>query len=158
MALRDQLITLINNNIRNKAPKVLKTEHADVEQAIVIDGYLKYTDSYQTLTFTDAGDTITNLSWSLAVGKSNGMINVHGKIVTSASVPVAGNYIFRWKTLYQTANNPLIPFYNFELPYFKQADVNAQGFFDLNTEGLRVYAPLPANSTLFFNVTYPSKY
>jgi hypothetical protein len=29
------LTTLINNNIRNKNPKVIKTEHADVEQAIV---------------------------------------------------------------------------------------------------------------------------
>lgn len=39
MSTKSELTTLVDDNIRNKTPKVLKDEHADVEQAIVDEVY-----------------------------------------------------------------------------------------------------------------------
>lgn len=98
MGLKTVLTTLINNNIRNKTPKVIKTEHADVEQAIVDELYkAKVTDSNSTETYTTKNGTVVTYNIT-SIKKIGTYIRVDGSYTnTGISILPAGTVVFTFK-------------------------------------------------------------
>lgn len=156
MATKNELTNLINANIRNKTPKVLKVQHADVEQAIVEDAYFKVYDSSDSLTYTTV-DSITGLSWSLVIGKSHGMINIYGTIQTLGNSIAEGEFIFNWKPMLGVLPNPMRPFSDFYVLLYR-FDNDFVYKMNMSQIGLMAVSPLPGNDDFFFNITYPSQY
>ena len=76
------LTTLINNNIRNKIPKVIKTEHADVEQAIVNELF----PSVDTYTGVNAD----NVFYKFDFAKIGNIVFLNIAIRNQASLSVGG--------------------------------------------------------------------
>lgn len=101
------ITALINSKIRNKTPKVLKTEHADVEQAIINEVFsgLKYeevTGSTQLPTNTiidTAGVFSLDVDVKLTFCKKGNIVYVDGQIKNREPNSVWFAMIFKFKPL-----------------------------------------------------------
>ncbi len=93
------LTALINNNIRNKTPKVIKTEHADVEQAIVNEFF----PAVQTIT----GTTVTGTPYTIKYVKQGNIVNLNLSITNSNAFLIEAGLI-----LLPTILNPLFKSYD----------------------------------------------
>ena len=99
------ITALINSKIRNKTPKVLKTEHADVEQAIVNEVFsgLKYEEVTGATQFPS--NTIIDLATSsqrdidvkLIFTKKGNIVFVDGTIQNNESYSVWTQNIFDFR-------------------------------------------------------------
>lgn len=109
MGLKATITALINSNIRNKTPKVVKIEHADVEQSIVDYGWIRILDSntlQQYVTYT----ATPGITFNLCFTKSLGMVSINGTIAnTGAFIGGGNNTVFNWRTLVGGLDNELIP-------------------------------------------------
>ena len=101
------ITALINSKIRNKTPKVLKTEHADVEQAIVNEVFsgLKYEEvtgatQFPSNTIIDsAGVFSLDIDVKLIFTKKGNIVFVDGTIQNNESNSVFFAMIFKFKPL-----------------------------------------------------------
>jgi len=82
MSTNSELTTLVDDNIRNKTPKVLKDEHADVEQAIVDELCPDvYNDTQSTTNLITKANT--NFNYNLNIWKSGRTVFITGIIRNS---------------------------------------------------------------------------
>jgi hypothetical protein len=105
------ITALINSKIRNKTPKVLKTEHADVEQAIVNEVFADYKNEIIEEGVDDLGNTIINvfsdpstyhLDVNLSFKISGKSCNVTGELVINSTSTYSSQKLFSFiNTLYQ---------------------------------------------------------
>lgn len=122
MATLTTLTALINSKIRNKTPKVLKVEHADVEQAIVNELYsATVRESYNgsgltnvlNLTapnLTTVGNT-PNLSYTLDISKTGNKVFVNGFITHRANNTnnITGDVIVLTNSEFNSEFTPTLP-------------------------------------------------
>ena len=101
MGLKATITTLINDKIRNKTPKVIKVEHADVEQAILDNGYITALDNSIAQVYTTKGAGIATVNYSLMFTKSFGMVTVEIEVQQTGFFNIPANTtLLSWKTLY----------------------------------------------------------
>lgn len=99
------ITALINSKIRNKTPKVLKVEHADVEQAIVNEIYADYKNEVITGGVNAPTNTIISV---ISSSTSNYFsINLDFKI-SGKSCHVKGYFFYNSTSTY--SNQPLFEF------------------------------------------------
>lgn len=100
MGLKATLTALIDANIRSKTPKVVKVEHADVEQAILDNGYITATENSIPQIYTTKNGSLSALNYNLQMTKSFGMITIDIEVQYTGSSNVSnGSTAFTWKTL-----------------------------------------------------------
>ena len=80
------LTTLIDDNIRNKTPKVIKVEHADVEQAIVDELF----SEIETIT----GTTTTGLPYTIKASKKGNLVCLNVQTLNNTNLNQSGGVIY----------------------------------------------------------------
>lgn len=150
-----ELTALIDANIRNKTPKVLKVEHADVEQEItdtIFDNVNTLVSSIATL--QTSIDTI-NAKLPLNSGKVEG-INPNAGTVGASSV-VAGNIVSCILNVVGTSGNTYtvtlsnaMPSTNYSV--FFTCESKSGNMLDDNNIGNVVFKPL-TTTTFQFSLT-----
>jgi len=94
------ITAFINNNIRNKTPKVIKTEHANVEQALANELFPS------TITETSLSHIITtpvgsDLTYELYFKKNGSFVDVFGIITVVTPHITSSSFLSITDTLYQ---------------------------------------------------------
>jgi hypothetical protein len=116
------ITALINSKIRNKTPEVLKTEHADVEQAIVNEVFsgLKYEEvtgatQLPTNTIIDSiGVLSVDVDVKLTFCKKGNIVFVNGQIENKEPFSLSIEMIFKFKPLteFVPAGGVLLQYHN----------------------------------------------
>ena len=89
MALKSFYTNLINTKIRNKTPRVIKTEHADVHQSLV-DGEIYSAPVREISSGTNANTTpVTNIFYNFFLKKSGNQTVISGYFTNNNSGLIA---------------------------------------------------------------------
>lgn len=160
MGLKAIITQQIDDDIRNKTPKVVKVEHADVEQAILDNGYDSGLDTQITQTYTTKSGTV--ITYTLLITKSHGIVHLNIKFKnTSASNVSNGTPVFTWKLLFAGQNNPFIPKAGFA-PIANAFDsANTLYVTKVKVDDTGMSLPKGATAGMEYdavNISYPSKY
>lgn len=98
MATRTTIQNLINNFIRNKTPKVVKAEHADVEDALLSNSYATIiNDTHLSNTITERNPDYPFLEYNIYFAKQGRKVSIKGTIRNNSSniVGFADYYFFQ---------------------------------------------------------------
>jgi hypothetical protein len=91
------ITALINSKIRNKTPKVLKTEHADVEQAIVNEVFsseiYESTNMPSLMTITEkfVSPMTTGINFNITLKKTGNICFVKFFVIQTNTTTIGGN-------------------------------------------------------------------
>jgi len=130
------LTTLINNKIRNKTPKVIKTEHADVEQAIVDEFFnLGVLDNQLTSNLIEfnpfSRPESAVLGYSISLKKTGNVIFIYGLITNIQNV--SQSFVFEPFARIKDAVNR--PANNTNIAMVKTSNTQNHQYLNINTLG-----------------------
>lgn len=148
MANKLDIQNIINNNIRSNPSLIDKTEHADVEDLLLINSY---GDIVNEVTYTAViCVSNSNFAFNLKFIKQGRSVTIHGTI-DSIIYTLFGYGV----NIFQFKNTDFLPS-NFSDWY------SADGSYYISTTGgvtyLRVHSIFGGNSSKSINFTYPTQY
>ena len=103
------LKNLIDNNIRNKVPKVLKVEHANVEQALLDEVYPVPVDDTSTLKVYTNTSTASSYAYFVKFTKIGRRVNIDGWIINISSLQASNVDVFTFRDTVASLANPFLP-------------------------------------------------
>jgi len=89
MSTLSVITAFIDSKIRNKTPKVIKTEHADVDQMIVGELFHDTIVEVSTGTLTITNKILSSISYRLVFNKTGNKTTVFGFITNNTAFPIS---------------------------------------------------------------------